>query len=837
MKIHRIRVEEYGPLSNINWELPSTGVVYDDNMTGKTALVDLIVRYLFVPRKGSRLFRNYSRFSGNAEGQVKLELKESGNRYLFGTEGDGTKFKELFEWEEEGLFRLFCIRAGDNRLVSGGRSRSSVFNAAASLISGVGTERLDRIKRDMESEFRITPRGNWSNRKGTHPPKIKDRVNEEILPFLKNFSSSKDILHEYEEAKARVQELESDLDRLKKEKNMREKAIELRRAKKLERHLKKIEELEREKEKYSRIEEGDVEIWRDARSKLERNRERLAKKDLKEKNAEAQLKEIKEKIRKKEKLLDKELNENISSLRNRRKELQKKISTIKREASEKKREAIDFLQNEIRKPLKEVTKLEEEKSELGFWHGYRVILDIVAVGLIFFGGLAAFFISPYFGFTCLPGLALTMATRRKLAAREKLTGKISRLEKEITRKFNSRFDSVLDSEAKGVNQLETIIDLVPDRVEEQSKDDSGLEVIESRKKELEKELNRLKLRTKELPGEIEELKKEKKELSDRISRAKQLIKTARNTLSDLRDRTNLPDLTSLKEKLEEKREIEGKLRDEKAILAGELDSSSKHDEGLLSYARETVDDLRKDHAGNKVNDEKNTVDKDISRKEAKKQLQGLKKKIEQKNKDIKSERKKLEELREVLSEREIDLSSPSQLFRKKLEASGDLKDFIIDRVAGSMAKEALEEVSRDYLNSLDRFISGRSVQKTVQSLFREVMGDQFELNFDYENNEFLVKEGEKSYPESDLSSAGRKHLFLATRLALVDKITAEPGFLVLDDPLLFYHDKRKRKAIKQLEPLREAGWQIIFFSVDKRTRNGVVEELDGKEYSISELVE
>lgn len=837
MRIHQIRVDKYGPLKNLNWKLPSTGVVYDDNMAGKTALVDLIVRHLFIPRKGSKLFRDYSRFSGDEEGQVRLELREDGNRYLFGTEGDGTEIKELFGWEEEGLFRLFCIRAGDNRLVSGGRSRDSVFNAAASLISGVGTEKLGRINSDMESEFRITPGGNWNNRKETRPPKIKDRINEEILPFLKDFSSSKELLHEYEETKGRIRKLQSDRDRLEEERNQAEATLELLRAEKLEQHLKKIEELEGKQEDYARVKANDVEAWLNARAKLKKNRERLAKTDRQERNSEEQLEELKGEIKEKEKLLDKELDEQLSSLRERKREIREKASTIKREVKEKKRETINFLQEEIRKPLKEVTKLVEERSKLEFWHRHRITLDTVAVGLILFGGLGAFFTSPYFGLTALPGLVLILVTRRKLSARATLSEEISDLEKEITRKFNSRFDSVLDSDVKSVTRLEAIIDFVPDRVEEQLKKDKDLEEIVSRKKELEGKINRLKSRTEELPEEIKELKQQRKELADRISGAKQGIKEARNTLSDLRDKTNLPGLASLKEKLREKKEIEGKLRDEKAILAGELDSAPKDEEDLLSRARETITDLRENQAKNGARDEQNSVGAEISREEAKKRLQEVNKKIEEKKEDIRSAKKKLEELRDALTERGVDSSNPARLFQKKQEAKEDLKEFVIDRVAGNLAKEVLDDVSREYLGSLDRFISGSSVQKTAQDLFREVMGDQFGLSFDHENNEFLIKEGEKSYPESDLSSGGRKHLFLATRLALVDKITTEPGFLVLDDPLLFYHEKRKRKAIKQLKPLQEAGWQIIFFSVDDRTRNGVVEELNGREYSVSDLME
>ena len=836
MRIHRISVEKYGPLSDLDWELPATGVVYDDNMAGKTALVDLIVRHLFVPRKRSRLFQNYNRFSGDEAGQVRLELKENGNSHVFGTDGDGTEIKELFGWKEEGLFRLFCIRAGDNSLVTGNRSRASVFNAAASLISGVGTEKLDRIKRDMESEFRITRRGNWSNRKGTQPPKIKERISKEILPFLNNFSSSQEALHEYEAGKARLQKLRAERKGLEKEKSRTQRILKLLRAKKLEGHLKKIENLKSKRKNYARIKENDLEKWREARTKLEKHRERLSETDREGRNPEERLEKLKSEIRESEKLLNKELDERINSLQDRKREQERKMGAIKREAKEKKRKAINFLQEEIRKPLKEVTRLKEGRNKLEFWHRYGIILNTAGAGSIILGALAAFFINPYFGLTALPGLTLILVTRRKLAARTTLNGEISDREKEIVRKFNSRFSSVLDGEVKGPNQLEAVIDLVPDRLEEQLKQEENFKEIESRKKELEKKLNRQKLRAKELPEEVKELKEEKKELSDRISRANQGVEEARNRLAKLRDRTNVPDLAALKEKLEAKKKIEEKLRDEKAVLAGELDSSPDEEEGLLAEAKKTMASLREDTA-EKIREEGNSAVEEISREEARKRLQELNEKIERKSAKIKNERSKLEDLREDLSERGMDPTSPGELFQKKREARNELEEFIIDRVAGNLAKEALEDVSRDYLDSLDRFISGGSVEKTVQSLFQEVMGENFELSFDSENNEFRIREGERGYPESDLSSGGRKHLFLATRLALVDKLTAEPGFLVLDDPLLFYHKKRKRKAIKQLKPLVEAGWQVIFFSVDGQTRDGVLEELDGEEYSISDLGE
>ncbi|MBS3740115.1 hypothetical protein KGY47_01935, partial [Candidatus Bipolaricaulota bacterium] len=154
---------------------------------------------------------------------------------------------------------------------------------------------------------------------------------------------------------------------------------------------------------------------------------------------------------------------------------------------------------------------------------------------------------------------------------------------------------------------------------------------------------------------------------------------------------------------------------------------------------------------------------------------------------------------------------------------------------GSLARKTFDEVSSSYLNSLDRYISGKGVGRTVEELFGEVMGHRFKLQFNFETNQFVIDENGLTYPETDLSSGGRKHLFYSTRLALVERIVPESAFLILDDPYLFYQKERKKKAIKQLKAFIDSGWQVLCFTVDDQTRDAMVSELNAEEFSIENM--
>jgi uncharacterized protein YhaN len=81
---------------------------------------------------------------------------------------------------------------------------------------------------------------------------------------------------------------------------------------------------------------------------------------------------------------------------------------------------------------------------------------------------------------------------------------------------------------------------------------------------------------------------------------------------------------------------------------------------------------------------------------------------------------------------------------------------------------------------------------------------------------FTVSRQGTTYSEDLLSDGAKAQLLLSLRLALLERILGEePGFLVLDDPLLNSSKARKQKAIHVLLDYAQAGWQLFYLTVDE----------------------
>lgn len=439
------------------------------------------------------------------------------------------------------------------------------------------------------------------------------------------------------------------------------------------------------------------------------------------------------------------------------------------------------------------------------------------------------------GIFSLVGLGFLLISLRRSAKHRRLSEEIEKLKREITGSFNSKFGSLFDWNIRDTKDVREAIEEVPGRVEEVAKQERDFSDLMDQKRRTKVELEEFKEKRDSLPEKIEKLKSDRDNLKKRISDAKRKAKEARRELADLRDRTNLPDLAGLEEELEKKAELKRRIREERAVLKSKLRANGREDSKLTSRAEKRIHELRKEEGGTEVDLSGGPTDLTEEREKLSRELEELKAKTDRKQEKLRKKREELQRLMTDLSRIGVDPGKPAEFFRRKLKLEKELEEFIKDRISGGVAREVLKNVGTSYLENLNRFISGDSVKRTVEDLFTEVMGGRFEVEFDRQTKEFVIKEDGLSYPESDLSSGGRKHLFLSVRLALVNRITSEPGFLVLDDPFLFYQRDRKRKAISQLRPFIEEGWQILFFTVDNQTRDGAVEELEAVELAVEDL--
>ncbi len=831
MKIERILADKYGPLTEVDWTVPDVSVVYDDNMTGKTSLVDILIRSLFLPRKGSTLFTVPERYEGREEG-VEVSLSDGDKTYHFRLDDGAAELQDLLGWEEA-LFRLLCIRAGDNKLVSERWERSTVMNAVASLVSGARTEKIERVDSDLLDAFGITEGGDWSNRQGTRPPKIKDRIENEILSFLEDFPEIKEELLELEELTAAADEKRSEVEDLEDEAEEVRVKLDLARKLRIEELMERAGRARDELERYSGVDSSLVQKWEDARSKLAGGRSLLEVADYDGYTLRERLKGIVVEGEKKRDRLNSGIDKEIASLRDRLRRLEREKKEGEGVAEERRREENEFVYSEIHRPIAEIRRKREKLENLRVTWNNRVGLGLLFGGLILIGIIFTSLSTPLLGTVGIPGLLGLIWLMGTGRAYNQLSTEIDSLEKKVEGQFNGRYKALLDERVYGTDRIDRLARDLPNTTYKKVREERGLDTVNEELTRLKDRLGELEEEKKELPDEISELEEREEALRSDGEEAVRRIRDARAKLSELRDRTGSADLEELTGLLEEKREVEEEFREAKGLLAGELDGKRRSFEELLEMAQGEIDRLEKeinssgyspegDEAGGtgKLRERKGEVDNQLERKRG----------------ELKSLEDDLEEVKTSLRKRGLDPRQPREVFDRRERYLNELEEFTVDRLAGQVARRALERTTSEYVESLDAYLkSSEGEERNVGDLFSEVMGAEFDVEFDFEEGEFLIREGDVQYGEGALSSGGRRHLLYATRLALLDGIPTAPAFLILDDPFLFYHVDRKRKAIGQLKRFVKDGWQVLCFTVDEDTARFTVDELGATRFAVEEL--
>ncbi|MDD4783718.1 MAG: hypothetical protein PHX16_08865 [Syntrophaceticus sp.] len=103
-------------------------------------------------------------------------------------------------------------------------------------------------------------------------------------------------------------------------------------------------------------------------------------------------------------------------------------------------------------------------------------------------------------------------------------------------------------------------------------------------------------------------------------------------------------------------------------------------------------------------------------------------------------------------------------------------------------------------------------------IFHYITGRYDTLDYTRQDGDviFTVSQQGTTYSEDLLSDGAKAQLLLSLRLALLERILGEePGFLVLDDPLLNSSKTRKQKAIQVLLDYAQRGWQLLYLTVDE----------------------
>ena len=107
--------------------------------------------------------------------------------------------------------------------------------------------------------------------------------------------------------------------------------------------------------------------------------------------------------------------------------------------------------------------------------------------------------------------------------------------------------------------------------------------------------------------------------------------------------------------------------------------------------------------------------------------------------------------------------------------------------------------------------------KRVSKIFSEITSGRY-VSVNYEDEKlFIVDKRKETLPVNVISKGTYDQLFFAIKLAFAEEILGTvKGFFLLDDPFLAADDKRFENGLRLLNDLSKKGWQILYFSVQKR---------------------
>lgn len=157
-----------------------------------------------------------------------------------------------------------------------------------------------------------------------------------------------------------------------------------------------------------------------------------------------------------------------------------------------------------------------------------------------------------------------------------------------------------------------------------------------------------------------------------------------------------------------------------------------------------------------------------------------------------------------------DLSRLDELYARRDELQTELDE----------CKDRLDviKLTQEHLEKAKNRLTAKYLGKTRAAFaeYLNVIGNDDPELFTLDTSFAVMKsEGGQSKPQEAYSLGTREFFSLASRLALVDSLydTEEP-FILLDDPFVYFDDKRTQSAVKALRRIADKK-QIIYFTCSK----------------------
>lgn len=300
--------------------------------------------------------------------------------------------------------------------------------------------------------------------------------------------------------------------------------------------------------------------------------------------------------------------------------------------------------------------------------------------------------------------------------------------------------------------------------------------------------------------ELDRLSESIRELQTSLTGCAGELEGVHLTLDKLMHRTGKPDSGSLEAAIKERERMERDMENVLTRLSMLLGSEDQWRERLLALEPY----LEQYPAPRSV--------EELDRKKAR---------LETEVQKLRGQRDELQQQHDKLRQQELDESQSlyaagcgdiATLALRLNEAEQALKSAIKESLAAIWVQKAVEAAREGFEETLLEPLS------RAGEIFHHITGCYDTLNYTRQDGDvtFTVSQQGTTYSEDLLSDGAKAQLLLSLRLALLERILGEePGFLVLDDPLLNSSKTRKQKAIQVLLDYAQRGWQLLYLTVDE----------------------
>lgn len=762
MKIKQLYLKNYGPLADKEYRFTDGfNLLYGSNEKGKSLTFDALIKLLF--GKESKYFSDLNRVEDDPAsfgGFVDLQLKKGKSKKEVKLQGKPT-LSELANLSPEECQNLFLIRNSELSIGKDIQDQDRFYTSITDRLTGLKTEEIEQAKQKLLDYAQLTETHRFQNTQENN--KLGERL-EKAQQLLEPEGKLSRVIDQ--DKKRRWSELENRLWNLKKEiKSIKSQLKEQEQAKRNEEYL----ALKNQVKEIEQLQAKLKPLTATTQDKLEQIR--YAQQDIKRLS-----------------LQQKELEQELKDKQDKADSIHEKLDQVQQELHKQtliKEEIDGSLQPES---LFLVEQLSSIKAGQGQPWGQLLIISTV----LLVASLAAAALQPHIiliilaGALFIPTFILGLKQYSQLQEQQKFDSRLNQLQMKL-----SKYD--LESE-----------DL----------------------KKITKQISELKQQFNSLSAKEASLSVEKKAIRDDIGdiKDKKLIR-CKNDLSqneDLVERLlkecDTQSAEQLKEKLDQKRQLESKLQQTKALVESRLGKPPFAQRGMEYYQRQ-------------LSEMSQAQNQEIAVKYSSKKCSELEEKVvayEKKSTQIQQELESyqglLQDLQRAISSLLVNRSEPiiidsmSDLLQAKKELINFVEKYQQKTQAAIKLIDLLEELEQTEKQKVSQLFGKNS---TLSQRFSQItQGRYSQVYYDQESHQIKVEQAsQKQLEAQQLSSGTYDQLYFSIRVGLGEMILqGETGFFVMDDPFLKADQQRLEQQLEMLLDMSQSGWQIIYFTAKKEVQ-------------------